>query len=226
MGCIYAFIDRKGKIFYIGQTINLKGRISGHKLEVDRQNHLWKYNKLRKEIRETGRGIKSFIKILEDNINKKDLDSKEIYHIRRLRTKGYKLTNLTDGGKGSSTYTPALQKRCAKSRIGGRRSEETRRKISEARMGMKFSKKHKKNLSIARKKRVTTEETRKKMSESSKGKINIGFFKLIDPNGRRYTTTEGLTKFCEEHGLCTANIHMVIQGKRKHHKGWVAKRIK
>lgn len=226
MGCIYAFIDRNDKIFYIGQTVDLKRRISGHKLEVDRENHLWKYNKLRKELRETGRSLESFIKILEDNIDKTQLDTREIYHIRKVRIKGLRLTNLTDGGKGSSTYPQSLQKRCARSRVGRKFSEETKRKISEARMGMKFSKEHKKNLSIARKKRVITEETREKMSKTSKGKINIGVFELIDGKGRKYTTTEGLTKFCEDHDLTTANIHKVVKGLRKHHKGWIARKIK
>lgn len=226
MGCIYAFVDRNNRIFYIGQTGNLPQRVRGHRFEIDNGNHMWKYNKLRKEIRETGRNISSFIRVVEDNINRKDLDSREVYHIQRLRTEGLRLTNLTNGGKGSSNFLPSLQKRCAKSRKGRKHSEETKREISESHIGMVFSTAHRRNLSIARQKRVTTQETREKMSQASKGRINIGVFEVIDGNGHKYVTTQGLVKFCEEHNLTAANLHKVINGERKHHKGWTAKRLK
>jgi len=226
MGCIYVLVDRHDVIFYVGQTKNFKQRLRGHKNEVMKSNKLWTYNKLRKEIRETGLTIESFIKVYEDNVLECDLDTREIHHISQLKSKGYKLTNLTNGGKGSSTFTAEIHKRCANSRKGQKRSEETKKRMSEARMGMKFSKAHKKNLSIARKKRITTEETKEKMSKSSKGKINISYFELIDPSGKKHVTKEGLTKFCEEHDLTVTNMHKVIMGQRNHHKGWTGKKIK
>jgi hypothetical protein len=85
---------------------------------------------------------------------------------------------------------------------------------------MKFSDAHKRNLSRARRRRTMTEETKQKMSLSSKGRINIKIFTLIDPDGVEHITINGLTKFCEEHNLNTQNMHRVIQGKSQHHKGW------
>lgn len=61
------------------------------------------------------------------------------------------------------------------------------------------------------------------MSKTSKGKINIKKYELIDPNGNVFITTEGLTKFCEEHDLTPANLHKVINGERQNHKGWTIK---
>lgn len=104
-------------------------------------------------------------------------------------------------------------------------SEETKRKISESNKGKTFTNEHKKNLSIARKKRVITQSTREKSSKTSKGKINIKKFEMIDPDGNIYITQNGLTMFCEDHGLTGANILKVIKGERKHHKRWTAKRL-
>ena len=107
----------------------------------------------------------------------------------------------------------------------GKHSDETKKKISEIRKGIKFSEEHKKKLSIARKKRITTYKTRQKMSKSSKGRINIKKYKLIDPNGIEYITTNGLAKFCEENNLTSSNLMKVLKGDRNHHKGWTIKRM-
>lgn len=44
-------------------------------------------------------------------------------------------------------------------------------------------------------------------------------FSLKDPTGRIHTF-KGISKFCDEHGLCRDNIYKVKSGKRKSHKGW------
>jgi hypothetical protein len=130
------------------------------------------------------------------------------------------LTNTTDGGEGWKNVSLITRKKLSDSHTGLKRSKEARKRMSEARMGMNFSKEHKKNLSISRKKRITTEETRQKTSLTSKGKINIRKFKLIDPDGKVYITKNGLTLFCEKHNLTASNLHKVVMGERKHHKGW------
>jgi len=90
---------------------------------------------------------------------------------------------------------------------------------------MKFSKKHKKNLSIARKKRITKPETRIKCSKTSKGKINIKKYKVTDPDGNIFITENGLSVFCEEHNLTPSNMIKVANGERKNHKGWLTERL-
>ena len=225
MAYIYGFFDRNRRLFYVGQTVNFKNRVRGHRTELKRRNYLYCYNKLRKEIRDTGLSIGHFIKIIESDVATEDLDAKEISYIKKARQDGYKLTNLTNGGRGSSNYPKLLQKKCAKSRVGRKLSEETKRRISEARTGMVFSREHKNNLSVARRKRKTTEETRNKMRLASKGKINTKRFRLTDPSGKEYITNEGLTKFCEDNGLTTSLLHKVLNGERQHHRGWKAYKI-
>ena len=53
---------------------------------------------------------------------------------------------------------------------GKKRSEETRKKLSEAKKGKQFSEEHKKKLSEAHKGKSLSEEHKKKLSEAHKGK--------------------------------------------------------
>ena len=63
------------------------------------------------------------------------------------------------------------------------------------------------------------------MSKTSKGKINIKTYKVIDPNGIEYITTNGLTVFCEEHNLEVRLMSKVSKGERNHHKHWKCEKI-
>jgi group I intron endonuclease len=221
MGCIYGFADKEGKIFYVGQAKNLKIRVYGHAFEVRHGNKLHLYNKLRKIISESGCSVFSLAVVIEDNIDEEKLDEKEIFHIKRLRLEGYKLTNILDGGRRwLSGPSEEQRNKIRMTHLGRKRSPETRKRMSESQLGRKFSQEHKRKLSIARQKRIITDETRSKLSLSGKGKTNIKKYILTDPNGVEHVTTEGMTKFCEDHGLSTPNMHKVLTGARKNHKGW------
>ena len=91
----------------------------------------------------------------------------EKQQIAQLRTEGYKLANLTDGGEGSSGYKLSLaaREKMSKSRkgntnsLGFKHSEETKRKVSAAIRG-----------------RVHSEETKKKIAEAMMGnKYSLGY---------------------------------------------------
>ena len=219
---IYAFIDYNKKPFYIGRTWNLKKRKKEHLYEVKNGNSLPKYNKLRKLLNEN-KSFNDFIIIVEDNIPANLIEEKEIYYIAKLREEGYNLKNLTDGGEGAINTIPGLSDKLRKIHKGSKRTQKTKDKISKSRLGIKFSEEHKKNLSIARKKRVTKLETRQKASKTSKGKINIKKYILIDKNGVEHVTSNGLTLFCEQNNLTRPNLLQVLSGKRSHHKGWTIK---
>ena len=119
----------------------------------------------------------------------------------------------------------AEKKKWADSKRGLKRSDETKRKMSEIRKGMKFSDEHKENLGKARRKRVTTDETRKKCSATSKGKINIGRFKCVSPDGTEFVTEQGLSEFCRKHGLTPSLMIKVANKQRPHHKRWKCERL-
>lgn len=221
---IYAFIDGNGDIFYIGKTSDIKRRNKQHLYEINKGNKLPKYNKLRKLIKE-GNKFEDLVIIIEEDISNEKIDEREIFYIKKLREEGYKLKNLTDGGEGGIMSIPGVVEKIKKANTGSKRSDESKKKMSESRLGIKFSEEHRKNLSIARNKRITTQETREKMSKSSKGKINIKNYKLIDPDGNVYITEFGLTKFCEENNLNRPNFFKVLKGERDNVKGWKIDRL-
>ena len=216
---VYVFVDNNQKPFYVGRTYNLSKRKKEHLHEVKYGNTLPKYNKLRKLIK-GGYDFNMLVVVLEDNIPSDLIEGKEIYYIAKLREEGYKLKNLTDGGEGAINTIPGISEKLRKIHSGAKRSQESRDNMSAARMGMVFSKKHRKNLSKARRKRAITIETRDKCSKTSKGKINIKKYKLIDPNGKEYITDNGLTLFCEQNGLISGNFFKVLKGERSHVSGW------
>ncbi|HYF65142.1 MAG TPA: hypothetical protein VD886_20110 [Herpetosiphonaceae bacterium] len=46
------------------------------------------------------------------------------------------------------------------------------------------------------------------------------YYGFINPQGERVIIT-GLREFCREHDLQPVKMYEVINGKRKHHKGWI-----
>lgn len=220
---IYAFVDDLGKPFYVGKTYNLEKRLKEHLYEVKKDNNLPKYNKIRKLLKDNIQ-IEDLIKILENNIDFEVINEREIYWISKLKSEGYKLKNLTDGGEGAINTIPGLSEKLKNLKTGKKLSKETKEKISNSKKGKKFTEEHKINLSISRKKRITKDETRIKASKTSKGNINTKIYKLTDPSGNVFITKNGLSDFCEKNNLSRPNLLKVIKGLRKHHKGWIAEK--
>jgi len=101
----------------------------------------------------------------------------EIERIDQLRRLGLKLTNLTDGGEGSSNPSQETLEKLSKARKGRITSEETKKKLSEAHKGKKLSDEHRLKLSKAKKGkpsswkgRSPSVESRAKMSAAKLGK--------------------------------------------------------
>jgi hypothetical protein len=224
MFTLYAFIDENGDPFYIGITSRFIGRRKAHLQEIHGMNPLPKYHKARKVIA-TGKAFEQIMVPIEVMIPADKIEQREIDKIKELRQCGTKLYNLTDGGFGKIGTIPGIGDKVRTARTGTRHSEQTKARMSAARKGIKFSAEHKRNLSAARKKRVTKLETRLKASATSTGRINIKTFKLTSPDGVEYTTTNGLSAFCREHNLTSANMIKVCNGERQDHKGWKAVRL-
>lgn len=148
MGLIYLAKHKENGHMYIGKT--------SRSLEVRKQGHLYDAtvkkrntafcNAIRKY------GIDKFEwSILENDVSKEDLDSREKYYIAKYSTYLDKQHyNMTEGGEG---FSP---------------DEEIRNKISEAHVGKKLSEEHKRAISEGLKGRKNSEETKKAMSESAK----------------------------------------------------------
>ena len=102
-------------------------------------------------------------------------------------------------------------------------SKSTRKLLSQINSGKTLSEEHRKNISkgIAPYKGVPIPEERRLRIKDSH--LNSEF-ELISPAGRIYITND-LATFAEKNDLSTQHLYKVLNGKRKHHKGWTGKYI-
>jgi hypothetical protein len=180
----------EGYVFYIGKGMN--GRIDDHEKQARNGFHSHKCHTIRK-IWEAGFQVsKQKIAYFETEVEALQYEAALIFFMR-----GYgHLTNLADGGKGSSGWTPneeqlrrmsnahkrsplAIQQlqRLHNSLKGIKRppelfSEEWRQKKSESQKGKKLSEETRRKMSEAHKGRAShSEETRRKIGEANKKRV-------------------------------------------------------
>lgn len=164
---IYALIDpRNNNIRYVGKTIELNKRFWAHKNDKNKSHKVNWIKSLK--------GLDPKLIVL-DICSSKDWEFWEQYWISQCKTWGFKLTNLTDGGAGSIRRKQSIEekeKRANKIR-GTKRSEKTKILMSEIRIGMKFSDKHIKNLSLSHKGKAPKTKKRfcRKIKQIKDGKI-------------------------------------------------------
>ena len=76
------------------------------------------------------------------------------------------------GDNNPNRRNPEIQKKAALKRVGQKRTEETKARMSAAQKGRTFTEETKRNMAIAAKNRPPiNEETRKKLSDRSKGRV-------------------------------------------------------
>jgi len=126
---------------------------------------------------------KSRIIFLKQNLTEEEAFRHEIYMIDVFGRKDLGtgiLHNRTDGGDGVSgaIRSDETKKRMSEAKIGNTsmlgktHSEETRRKMSETSKGIIHSEETKRKISDAKKGKNHSEETRRKISEANKGKTH------------------------------------------------------
>lgn len=194
-------------IYRITNCINGKTYIGQHKYnKTPYDDYMGSGNILKKAQKKYG--IENFIKgIIIDNIEDKDvINELEIFYIAFERE--YNINgcyNIADGGEGFT----------------GHRSEETRRKIGEARKGKPspnkgkhHSEETKRKQSIALKGRHLSEETRRKISEVKKN--------ISEETRKKLSEVKKGKQFSEEH-----KMHLSESCKRrgKHWKLVDGKRV-
>lgn len=150
-----------GKI-YIGQTSNLSKRISCHLCgKTYFSDALRKY------------GVKSFDFSIVDSADTKELlGEKEKYWIKSLNSMYPNGYNLTSGGEEAYTYSEETRRKMSERKIGFHHSEETKKKFREFR--------HSEDVKQKLRGRFVSEDTKRKMSESKMGEKNPAFGKHFD----------------------------------------------
>ena len=168
MAYVYRHIRTDKNIpFYIGIGSDENGKYKRAYQKTKRNSH-WK-NIVDK--------TKYEVEILLDDLTWSDACLKEIEFIKfygRIDLKNGSLVNKTDGGEGTINVDPEIRKIASTKRKP--HTLETRKKMSDVRMNMKFSNEHKENLSISQKgnknrlNKKHSNESKLKMSNSRKGK--------------------------------------------------------
>jgi hypothetical protein len=137
------------------------------------------------------------ILILKQNLTEEEAFGHEKYMIAVFGRKDLGtgiLHNKTDGGEGSSNPSVETRKKMSESKIGSIpwnkekkncHSEETRRKISEAHKGKIHSKEHRAKIKKATKGQTRSEEFKLKMSQALKGENNPMYNKTHSEETKR-----------------------------------------
>jgi group I intron endonuclease len=157
MATIYILENKINKKCYIGQTINL--------FEQRFNQHIKSNFLIGKAIRKYG--IDNFKKILIEDVPEEKLNELEIEYIQKYNSvypNGYNLTFGGDSGKKSEE----TKRRISEAKKGRRHSEETKIKISDAGKRRRHSEENKKKISESEKGKFVSEETKRKMSKAKK----------------------------------------------------------
>ena len=117
-------------------------------------------------------GTNSFIRYIIECCEIDELNKKEQYYIKELKTKVPNGYNLTDGGEGSTGWVPSLETREKQSisKKGKNRSPESIKKQSNSLKGHYVSPETKKKQSNSQKGRMVTQKMRNAVSKAHKGK--------------------------------------------------------
>jgi hypothetical protein len=155
---------------------------------------------------------KNCVIFLEQGLTEQEALNLEMYYIGlygRIDIGTGILRNLTDGGDGATGWSP---------------SQETRDKMSQAKTGKALPQKIKDNMSRALLGnqrwlgKTHTQETKNKMAQT---KVSC-LYEFTDSDGEIYIT-DNAKDFARQYELSDGHLSQVINGKRKHHKGWTGR---
>ena len=170
VGIIYGWYNTKSGKWYIGQTIDEEGRFKRHIYNAINKKDNSKFHRALRKY-----GLDNWVYcVLADNILRANLNMREMYWVEEFDSfyNGY---NLTAGG-GQTIFSEEVKEKLK----GQIRSEETRKRISNACKGKHLSDETKEKLSKAHKGQIPwntgkclSNEHRKKISEAKKGLIGL-----------------------------------------------------
>jgi len=143
---IYKITNTVTGKFYIGSAVNIKQRWSVHRCQLSANTHSNRHlqNSWNKH------GEDSFTFEVLEYCEKERLIEREQFYI--------------DNEKPAYNISPT-----AGNSLGVKHTDDTKRKVSEAKKGFKHTDESKRKISEARKGKVKSDETKRKISEANKG---------------------------------------------------------
>lgn len=163
---IYGLVDpRDARVFYVGRSCSGLKRPRQHW----RPAHLakWAHLHVARKIRQIlAAGELPGVLVLERCAGADDLNDAEVRWIAHYRAAGVRLTNLTDGGGGTSGWVPSAEwrRKVAAANTGKTMLPDTRRKLSLSHTGWSPSEETRKKISALKMRQ--TPETRRKIAEA------------------------------------------------------------
>jgi hypothetical protein len=135
----------------------------------------------------------------------------ESYWISQFKTWGFKLTNMANGGEGGN-LGPVVNKIISEKRMGCKHTEKSKEKIRQKALGRVFSEETRKKLSeqrVGEKKGMWGKKQSKKCIESKYKSII-----QIDMNDNVVKIWPSFKSVTDTLGINRNNIRMVCNGKR------------
>ena len=185
---VYTYAYPDGRVFYVGKGV--RDRIHRHERDalLSRNINPYKENVIRKILADGGRVIKAKLAYFETHEEALAYEIALIFFLNATDS----LTNLTPGGDGQidvvfseehrrklseaqkgkprEPLPPEARQRVTEANRGKRRSEETRRRMSESRTGKPMPEEVKEKLRQANTGKSLSAEARRKISEANKGR--------------------------------------------------------
>lgn len=177
VGIIYGWYNTLTDMWYVGQTVRPEDRFKSHIILAENNDKSYFHKALRKY------PLENWVYcVLEDNILRANLNIREMDWIEYYDSyySGYNLT-LGGGGSVSRICTEETKKKISNAKVGKPLSEQTKQRMSESRKGKPSPMQGKHH----------SEETKKRLSEIEKGAGN--------PFYGRHHTEETKKKISEAH---------------------------
>ena len=225
---IYLIVHEPSQRAYVGQSKDICGRWKAHLYMLRRNEH--HCQSLQDCFNESHYSDFNF-KVVHI-CKKSELTKKEQEYWDKQEKNPF---NGRPTGQVYPEHTKETRRKLSEARKGKKFSEEHKKKISEAMKGRKLSEQHIKKMSESRKGKNHSQESKKKMSEAMKGrkfsdehKKKIGESNKIpviqySKEGEFIKQWPSLTDASESLGIHHGNISKVCKGKRKTAGGFIWK---
>jgi group I intron endonuclease len=227
---IYAIIHHESGRHYIGSAVHITRRWSVHRAYLARGTHQNSY--LQRAWAKHGEGAFGFF-VLE-LVEPERLIEVEQEWIDRLWHKGLYNRRRDAASNLGVKHRPESIAKMREAQKGRRPSRETMEKAWAACRGIKHDPAFVARRTATMKGRVHAAETIERMRQSALKRSPEHLaaiaaslsrtYVVVAPNGQERLVTN-LKAFCRENGLSQGHLSAVVRGERRHHKGWLARRV-
>ena len=218
------------KKLQIYKTINLiNGKIYVGQDSYDRSDYYGSGKIIRQAIEKYGK--ENFKReIICTCSSKEELDEREIFWIKKLDTCnkniGYNISSGVFGGaNGPHSPNKRIGTRWKPGRKAHLQTQETKNKLKLIKTGHSWghqTSKTKELMHQIAEGKPKTEKHKNSLKLAWEKRRKIIQVTLINPSGEEIFV-EDLLRFCQNNVLSTGNIKKIINGERKHEKGWTVK---